>query len=191
MIQLQHTTLNTEPKLKYRANEDRDTRRRRRREDRSRRRPWWLCIVGGCAFRTERERERERRRLWWDWNLLVTEREKRCPSWWVWIGGGFRSSLCHGEDGGDAVRRKRIVVLRGGFRSTLCHGEEEKTITKPDGVSMVEDRCGGSMWRIGDGFESLVGFVSLRDGEHKVRGEERKKGKLKKKNFAYPVDTCL
>ena len=49
---------------------------------------------------------------------------------------------------------------------------------------MVEDRCGGSVWRIGDGFESLVGFVSLRDGdgEHEVRGDERKKGKLKKKN---------
>ena len=93
----------------------------------------------------ERERERERRRLWWDWNLLVTEREKRCPSWWVWIGGGFRSSLCHGEDGGDAVRSKRIVVLRGGFRSALCHGEDEKMITKPDGVSVVEDRCGGSV----------------------------------------------
>ncbi|KAH0862677.1 hypothetical protein HID58_079888, partial [Brassica napus] len=72
-------------------------------------------------------------------------REKRCPSWWVWIGGGFRSSLCHGEDGGDAVRSKRIVVLRGGFRSALCHGEDEKMITKPDGVSVVEDRCGGSV----------------------------------------------
>ena len=79
------------------------------------------------------------------------------------------------------MRSKRIVVLRGGFRSALCHGEDEKTITKPDGVSVVEDRCGGSVWRIGDGFESLVSFVSLRDGKHEVRGEERKKGKLKKK----------
>ena len=46
------------------------------------------------------------------------------------------------------MRSKRIVVLRGGFRSALCHGEDEKTITKPDGVSVVEDRCGGSVWRI-------------------------------------------
>ena len=59
---------------------------------------------------------------------------------------------------------------------------------------MVEDRCGGSVWRIGDEFESLVGFVCrvVDDGEHEVRGEERKKGKLnKKKYFSYPAYTCL
>ena len=159
------------------VSEDRDTRRRRRREDRSRRRPWWLCIVGGCAFRTERERER--RRLWWDWNILVTEREKSCPSWRVWIGGGFRSYLCHGEDGGDAVRSKRIVVLRGGFRSALCHGEDEKTITKPDGVSVVEDRCGGSVMGLNhSSVSSLFVTENTKWEEKKEREENWRKKKL-------------
>ena len=58
----------------------------------------------------------------------------------------------------------------------------EKTITKSDG---------GSVWRIGDGFGSVVSFDFLREGEHEVSGEERKKKILNKKNFPYPADTRL
>ena len=87
------------------------------------------------------------------------EQENRRPSWWVLI--------C------PLSRRRR-------------EDDNEARWSIGGGGSVVEDLCGRSVWRIGDGFESLVGFVSLRDGEHEVRGEERKKRKLKKKK-TFPI----
>ena len=50
----------------------------------------------------------------------------------------------------------------------------------------MEDRCGGSVWKIGGGFGSIVGFDFLwteNTRRQEVRGgkKERKKEKLKNK----------
>ncbi|KAH0876735.1 hypothetical protein HID58_064129 [Brassica napus] len=152
--------------------------RRGRHEDRDSRRPWWVCIVllsentrsdRGGAFRTERE------------TSSVVGLEPSCD------GTKEALSLVMGFDRWRRRRRRRRRHeerenrrLRDGFRSLLRHGEEEKTKTKARRRISMEDRCGGSVWKIGGGFGSIVGFDFLwteNTRRQEVRGEKKEQKK--------------